>query len=202
MELETSLPRRAASARLVYFARLLAVAACAPLLVSCAGLIGPRQFELPLERLQKNLSQRLPVSHRVLGVFDVQLSNPQLGTTGENDRVALSAELTVSPMLVRQSWRGSLALSGRLVVDNVRNAVFLSDAQVDRFAIDGVGDSQQRQIAGAANILADKLIRDMPLYSFKPEDLRYAGVQFIPTAIRTTPNSLVIMLEPAKPASR
>ena len=165
--------------------------------MSCASLIGPRQFEVPLERLQKNLGQRFPVNHRVLGVFDVQLSNPQVSTVGQNDRVALSAELTVSPMLVRQSWRGSLALSGRLVVDNVRNAVFLGDAQVDRFAIDGIGESQQRQIAGAANILADKLIRDVPLYSFKPEDLRYAGVQFVPTGIRTAPSALVIMLEPA-----
>jgi hypothetical protein len=147
-----------------------AAVAAAGLLASCAGLIGPRQFEVPLERLQKNLGQRFPVSHR---------------------------ELTVSPMLMRQSWRGSLALSGRLVVDNVRNAVFLADAQVDRFAIDGMGESQQRQIAGAANVLADKLIRDVPLYSFKPEDLRYAGVQFVPTGIRTTPSALVIMLEPA-----
>lgn len=183
--------------------RLLAVAtaavavSAAGLLASCAGLIGPRQVEVPLERLQKNLGQRFPVNHRVLGVFEVQLSNPQVSTVGQNDRVALSAELTVSPMLMRQSWRGNLALSGRLVVDNVRNAVFLSDAQVDRFAIDGVGESQQRQIAGAANILADKLIRDVPLYSFKPEDLRYAGVQFVPTGIRTTPSALVILLEPA-----
>lgn len=200
MGLEASLPRRAACARM---ARLLAAASAVSLIMAgCAGLIGPRQFELPLERLQKNVSQRLPISQRVLGVFDVQLSNPQLSTTGENDRIALSAELTVSPILMRQSWRGNLALSGRLVVDNVRNAVFLSDAQVDRFAIDGIADAQQRQIAGAANILADKLIRDMPLYSFKPEDLRYAGVQFVPTAIRTTPGSLVVMLEPAKPPVR
>lgn len=175
-----------------------AAVSAAGLLASCAGLTGPRQFEVPLERLQKNLGQRFPVNHRVLGVFDVHLSNPQLSSVGQNDRVALSAELTVSPMLVRQAWRGSLALSGRLVVDNVRNAVFLSDAQVDRFAIDGIGESQQRQIAGAANVLADTLIRDVPLYSFKPEDLRYAGVQFVPTGIRTTPDALVIMLEPAR----
>eukprot|EP01034_Spumella_vulgaris_P043820 gene43820-54452_t len=94
-----------------------AAASAAGLLVSCASLIGPRQFEVPLERLQKNLGQRFPVNHRVLGVFDVQLSNPQVSTVGQNDRVALSAELTVSPMLVRQSWRGSLALSGKLVVE-------------------------------------------------------------------------------------
>lgn len=188
--------RRAVCARLLGIAAL-PLLACG-LLTSCAGLVGPRQVEVPLEKLQRNLGQRFPLSQRALGVFDIQLSNPQLATLRDNDRIALSADLTVSPMLVRQSWRGGLALSGRLVVDSVRNAVFLSDAQVDRFAIDGIGEAQQRQIAGAANILADKLIRDVPLYSFNPDDLRYAGVRFVPTAIRTTPTSLVIMLEPAQ----
>lgn len=170
----------------------------AGLLASCASMIGPRQFELPLERLQKNLGQRFPLQHRVLGVFDVQLSNPQVSSVGQNDRVALSAELSVSPLLMRHTWHGNIALSGRLVVDNVRNAVFLSDAQVDRFAIDGIAEAQQRQITGAGSVLADKLMRDMPLYSFKPEDLRYAGVQFVATGIRTTPSALVVMLEPVK----
>jgi hypothetical protein len=101
-------------------------------------------------------------------------------------------------MLMRQSWRGNLAISGRLVVDTVRNAVFLSDAQVERFAIEGMDESQQRQITGVANILFDKLIRDMPIYSFNPDELRYLGVQYTPTTIRTTPAGLVVMLEPVK----
>jgi hypothetical protein len=170
----------------------------AALLASCAGLSGPRQVEIPLEKLQANLARHFPLHHRALSVFDIQLANPQLASLRENDRIALSAELTVSPILVRQSWRGSLAISGRLVVDNVRNAIFLSDAQVDRFAIDGMGEAQQRQVAGAANILADKLLRDVPVYSYKPEDLRFAGIQFVPVAIRTTASSLVLVLEPAK----
>ncbi|MBY0239377.1 MAG: DUF1439 domain-containing protein [Burkholderiaceae bacterium] len=177
--------------------KLAAIPAVAPLLVSCAGLSGPRQVEIPLEKLQAGLGKHFPVRQRALSVFDIQLANPQIKTLRENDRVALSAELTVSPILVRQSWRGSLAISGRLVVDNVRHAVFLSDAQVDRFAVDGIGESQQRQIAGAANIVADKLIRDVPVYSYKPEDLRFAGIQFVPVAIRTTSSALVLVVEPA-----
>ncbi|MES2261011.1 MAG: DUF1439 domain-containing protein [Pseudomonadota bacterium] len=191
-----TLSRRAACTRL--FKTVAAPLLACSMLASCAGLIGPRQVELPLQRLQQNLDQRFPINHRALGVFDIQLSHPQLTTLRDNDRIALAADLTVSPILVRQSWRGSLALSGRLVVDTVRNAVFLSDAQVERFAIDGMGETQQRQIAGAANIWTDKLIRDVPIYSFRQEDLRYAGVQFIPTTIRTTPTALVVTLEPAK----
>jgi hypothetical protein len=167
-------------------------------LSSCTGLAGPREVNLPLERLQRNLDKRFPIQQRAAGVFDIQFSAPQVTTLRENDRIALSADVTVSPILMRQSWRGNLAISGRLVVDTARNAVFLSDAQVERFAIEGMGESQQRQITGVANILVDKLIRDMPIYSFNPDDLRYAGVQFTPTTIRTTPSGLVVMLEPVK----
>jgi len=187
--------RRALCARLL---KLATVPAAAAMLVSCAGLSGPRQVEIPLEKLQNSMGKHFPVRHRALSVFDIQFANPRIMTLRENDRIALSAELTVSPILVRQSWRGNLAISGRLVVDNVRNAVFLSDAQVDRFAVDGMGESQQRQVAGAANILADKLIRDVPVYSYRPEDLRFAGIQFVPVAIRTTPTALVLVVEPAR----
>lgn len=187
--------RRDLCARLL---KLAAVPVATAMLASCAGLSGPRQVEIPLEKLQASLGKHFPVRQRALSVFELQLANPQITTLRENDRIALSADLTVSPILVRQSWRGSLAISGRLVVDNVRHAVFLSDAQVDRFAVDGMGESQQRQIAGAANIVADKLIRDVPVYSYKPEDLRFAGIQFVPVSIRTTPSALVLVLEPAK----
>lgn len=194
----TAPSRNTRRALCVRFLKLAAAPVAAAMLSSCAGLSGPRQLEIPLEKLQANLGKHFPARHRALSVFDIQVSNPLITTLRENDRIALSADLTVSPILVRQSWRGSLGISGRLVVDNVRNAVFLADAQVDRFAVDGMGESQQRQVAGAANILADKLIRDVPIYSYKPEDLRFAGIQFVPVSIRTTPSALVLVVEPAR----
>ncbi|AKU21562.1 DUF1439 domain-containing protein [Massilia sp. NR 4-1] len=189
-------PRRAVLARLGKALALPLFAAA--MLTSCANMVGPRDVELPLEKLQKSLDKRFPLQHRALGVFEIQLSNPQLNTLLDNDRIALSTDLNVAPILTRQSWNGKLALSGRLVVDRQRNAVFLSDAQVDRFAIDGVGEGQQRQIAAAANVLVDKLLRDVPIYSLRPDELRYAGVQFTPTTIRTTPTALVVRVEPVK----
>ena len=181
--------------------RVLALAAplaCAGLLAACAGLIGPRQVTLPLDRLQHSLAQRFPIPYGVLGVFELTLSAPQLRTVGQNDRVELAADLAVTSTLVRQVWRGQLALSGRLVVDPARNAVFLGDARVERFAIDGIGAAQQRQLAAAANTVTGLLVHDVPVYTFRPDDLRYAGVQFTPTAIRTTPTALLVQLEPVK----
>jgi hypothetical protein len=44
----------------------------------------------------------------------------------------------------------------------------------------------------------DKIVRDVPVYSFRMEDLRYGGVQFVPTRIATTASGLVVTLEPQK----
>jgi hypothetical protein len=165
-------------------------------LAGCASFTGPRDVGVPLDKLQRGLERHFPVQQRVLAVFDVQLSQPGIGIEGMNDRVQLSARMDVTPILGRQSWQGSLAISGRLVVDNARNAVFLQDARIDRFQLDALDARTQQQVAAVADVLANKLVRDMPLYTFRVEELRYAGVQFVPISIRTTPQGLLIHTEP------
>ena len=49
-----------------------------------------------------------------------------------------------------------------------------------------------------ARLLADNLVRDTPIYTWRPDELRYAGVQFVPTAIRTSASGLSIHLEPLR----
>ena len=167
-------------------------------LAACASLIGPRQVDLPQERLQQSLDRHFPMHHRVMGVFEVELSNPRLDILPENDRVALNIELTVSPLLARQSWHGSMLVSGRLRVDSMRNAIYIADAHVDRFNVDNMDEGKQNQLASVANLLRDNLIKDVPVHTFRPEELRYAGVQFVLTGISTRPGGLVANLQPAQ----
>lgn len=180
------------------YAKFAAPLMLASLLAACAGLIGPREVELPQERLQSSLERKFPLHQRVLGVFEVELSHPRLSVLPENDRVALAVDLGVSPLLARQSWHGSMLVSGRLRVDSARNAVYIADAHVDRFIVDNMDEGKQQQLASVANLLSDKVIRDVPLHTFKPEDLRYAGVQFVLTGIDTRPGGLVAKLQPAQ----
>jgi hypothetical protein len=183
--------------RLLSFVKKIAVPllACG-VLASCASLIGPRQIEVPLTKLQAGLDRRFPVNNRVLELFDIELTRPQLAILEGSDRIALTMEASVAPPFIRQSWRGRMALSGRLYVDAARGAVFMGEPRVDRFAIDGVDDT--RQLTKVANVLMDKVVRDMPVYTFRTEELRYAGVQFVPTRISTTPGALLVTVEPAR----
>jgi hypothetical protein len=174
------------------------VLATAGLLVSCASLIGPRQVDIPLAKLQEGLDRRFPLHNKVMALLDIELTHPQLALLPESQRVALTMDVSVAPPFVRQSWHGSLSLSGRLVADLSRNAVVLGEASVDRVAIDGVDEGRQRQFVQAANVVADKLLKDMTVHDFRPEELRYAGVQFVPTGIAVTATALVINVAPAK----
>lgn len=167
-------------------------------LASCASLVGPRQVEVPLYKLQAGLERRFPMNNRALELLDIQLSRPQLSLLAGSDRVALNMDAYVAPPFIKQSWSGSLALSGRLYVDVGRGAVMMGEPHVDKFTVDGMDEARQRQLGKVANILMNKVIRDVPVYSFRLEDLRYAGVQFVPTRITTTPDALVVTLERAR----
>jgi hypothetical protein len=168
------------------------------LLASCAGLIGPRQIDIPLYKMQAGLDRRFPLNNRALELFDIQLSRPQLSLQPDSDRVGLTMDANVAPFFLKQSWSGRLALSGRLYVDASRGGVFMADPHVDQFVVDGMDEGRQRQLGKVANFMMDKVVRDVPVYSFRMEDLRYAGVQFVPTRISARPDALVVTVEPAR----
>jgi hypothetical protein len=170
--------------------------AAAAALSSCASLLGPREVDIPLPKLQASLDRRLPVDNRLLELFDVRLSRPQL-TVLPGDRVALTVDASVAQSFLRNPLAGTLAFSGRLYVDQAKSGVYLAEPRLERFAISGLDESVTRQLSRAANGLLDRAILDIPVYSFRMDELRYAGVQYIPTRIATTSNGLRVSLEPA-----
>jgi hypothetical protein len=167
----------------------------ASLLASCASVLGPRQVEIPLHKLQAGLDRRFPVNQRLLELFDVQLTKPQLALQPEQDRVSLNVDASVAPPFAR-AWTGSVAFSGRLYVDPGRSAVMMAEPRVDRLQLGN--PEAERRLTSVANGLIDNVARDLPVYSFDQSDLRYAGVQFVPTRIQTTRNGLMVTLEPVK----
>lgn len=168
------------------------------LLASCASLVGPREVDIPLHKLQAGLDRRFPLDNRALELFDIRLSRPRLSLLPDSQRVALGMEAYVAPPFLKQSWSGRLALSGRLYIDPARSQVSMADPRVDQFVIDGMDENLQRQLARALNGLMDKVVHDVPVYTFRMEDLRYGGVQFVPTGIRVRHNALAVTIEPVR----
>lgn len=170
--------------------------AAATVLTSCASILGPREVDLPLSKLQAGIDRRFPMDNRLLELFDVRLSRPQLAVL-PGDRVALTIDASVAQSFLRNPLSGTLAFSGRLHVDPARSGVYLAEPRLERFAIGGIDEAVGRQLARAANGVLAKAILDVPVYSFRMDELRYAGVQYVPTRIATTTTGLRVSLEPA-----
>lgn len=177
---------------------LLGAIAAAALLSACANLAGPRDVSIALSRLQTGVEKRFPLHNKAMALLDIELSNPRLTLQPGSDRVGLLLDAVVAPPFLRQSWRGNLAVSGRLTIDVARGAVLLDDPRLDQVHVDGFDSSRERQFGILADALLRSAIRDVPVYHFRMEDLRYAGVQFVPTAVRTTADAVVIHIEPLK----
>jgi hypothetical protein len=180
------------------FGLTVAAVAAGAMLASCASLSGPRRIELSQAKLQAGLERRFPLHNRLLELFDVNLSGPQVAVLPDSNRVALTMDMSVSPPFLRQSWSGTMTLSGHLYIDAARSGVFLADAHVDRFDIQGMDGARARDLGRAADVLMNQLVRDVAIYSFRAEDLRYAGTQFVPTRLDTVPGALVVTVEPVR----
>ncbi len=176
---------------------LVLLALAAGFLAACATVAGPRDIELPLSKLQSTLDRRFPMQNRAFSLFDIELTRPQLSVQHHSGRLGIALDAAMTPPFMRRTFRGTLALSGRLYIDQARNALMLAEPVVEGFTVSGMDTGQQRDLQQVANTLMSKVVADLPIYTFRPEDLRYGGVQFVPTRISTTPRGIVVSVAPA-----
>ena len=171
----------------------------AALLSGCAALIGPRDVEVPQARLQESLERRFPFSQRYLGLFDVSAVNPRVALVPEQNRISAAMALSVRPVIgMGSGMRGSLTVSGVPRVDAARGVLLLGEPRVDEVHIEGLERGVGAQLAGIASFLAQTLVGELPVHTFAPATLRYAGVSFTPVKIVTLSDRVVVTFAPVK----
>ncbi len=168
------------------------------LLASCATMMGPREVEIPLARLQEAISSRFPFNNRYLELLDIRVINPRVALQPDSNRILTSMDASIAPPLTNRSWTGNFSVSGQLKFDPSRNALVLSEPRVETFNVNGLDPLYANQIGKVGRLIAEQLLKDIPLYTFRPEDVRYAGTAFNPTKITTKATGLVVTFEPAR----
>ncbi|WP_420476040.1 DUF1439 domain-containing protein [Noviherbaspirillum sp. ST9] len=179
------------------FAAFAAVLA-ALFLASCATLLGPRDVEIPLAKLQEAIAGRFPFNNRFLELLDIRVTNPRVALQPDANRILTSMDASIAPPFMKQSWNGNLAVSGQLRFDPARNALVLAEPRVETFNVNGLDPLYANQITRVGSLLAEQILKDIPLYTFRPEDLRMSGTTFNPTRITTRSNGLVVTFEPVR----
>jgi len=175
---------------------LIALMVCA--LVACATFMGPRDVEIPLSAMQQAAAKRFPFHRRYLELFDVTVSNPRLAMQTEANRIQASMDTAIVPPLLQRTWNGNLTISGSLRFDAARGTLMLVEPRVESLKVDGLDARYASMLGQIGALLSDQVLQDMPLYTMRPDDLRYAGTSYTPSKITTTSEGIVVTFEPVK----
>ena len=164
--------------------------------LSGCGSVGPRTVELSQARLQELVARHFPVDKRLLDAIDLTLDSPRVGLQPEANRISVEVALRANgggPIQTRLS--GSLLVSEGLRFEPSDNTVRLVDVQVERFVIDGLPASWQRQLDRLGKPLARGLLEDQVLYTLRPKDVAaLEGRGLRPGDLRVTASGVEITL--------
>lgn len=176
----------------------------ASLLAGCAST--PRTVGFSEAQLVERLARQFPVRTRVLGIFDVEVTNPRVQLQPDSNRIATRLDYALGPALAgTRRTLGQMQLSYALRYEPTDQTVRLSEVRAE--AVDAAaepapeagattpGTPRLQQLAG---LLAQSLLKDHVIYRFKPEDLRAAeGRGVRPGPIRVVPGGVQMELLPA-----
>jgi len=147
------------------------------------------------QELQEAIDKRFPARLRYGQVLDVRLANPRLVLDNAGNRVSTQMDAQVSnTLLPAPPITGKLSLSSGLRYDPDKRAVLLDNPSVERVQVDGMPAQYGEQLNAIGAVVAQQVLRDYPLYTFTPEQLRVAGKDIEPGAITVLPDGIKVRI--------
>lgn len=176
---------------------LLAVACIAGTAPALAGYnIWTGEYSLTRQELQTELDKRFPATLRYAEVVSVQLSHPRLVLDEATNRITthVDARLT-NALLPSPPVDGKLALNSGVRYDPARRAVLLDNPTVQQVEVTGMAIYRE-QLNAIGAVVAQQLLKDYPIYTFKPEELRVGGRDVEPGAITVGKDEVRVEVKP------
>ncbi|MDE1183448.1 DUF1439 domain-containing protein [Paraburkholderia sp.] len=150
----------------------------------------PSHYTFTQQQVQDAVQRKFPYQRTVSQVFEVALTNPQVGMLPDANRVSVRLDANLASPFMPQPVTGVFTLSSELAYDATRRAVVLRSPSVDNVAVSGDAQAYTQQINAAAALLATQLLNNYPIYTFKPEQLQFAGVNYEPGTIKILTNGI------------
>ncbi|RKU01361.1 DUF1439 domain-containing protein [Burkholderia sp. Nafp2/4-1b] len=188
-------------------------ASCTPrrrrFLAVCAGAIGvsvslaacastfpfiPDHYTFSRGDVQKAVARKFPYQKTVAQIVDVSLANPAVNLLPDQNRVAVQLDAHFASPLLRAPVSGKFTVSGQLAYDAPSRSVVLKAPAVDSLVLDGDAQMYAQQISAAAGLLATQALTNYPIYTFKPEQLQFAGVNYEPGTITILTNGIRVAI--------
>jgi hypothetical protein len=154
----------------------------------------PSQYTFSQQQVQEAVQRKFPYQHTVSQVFDVALSNPVVGMLPDANRVQVKLDARFASPFLQQPVDGVFTLSSELAYDAPSRSVILKSPTVDNVSVNGQAQMYTQQINAAAALLATQLLTNYPIYTFKPEQLQFAGVHYEPGTITILTNGIRVQI--------
>jgi len=154
----------------------------------------PDHYTFSRQQVQAAVQRKFPFQRTVSQVFDVKLGNPVVGLLPDSYRVSVQVDAHFASPFLQQPLDGTFTLSGELAYDSAKRAVVLEAPTVDSVKLDGRARAYAEQIEAAAALLATQLLTNYPVYTFKPEQLQFAGVRYEPGTITVMENGVRVQI--------
>lgn len=178
--------------------RALLAAALIPLAgAALAGYnIWTGEYTFTRQELQQAVASRFPTTLRYAQVLDVQLAHPRLTLDQAGNRITtqVDAQLT-NTLFPGPPVNGTLALNSGLRYDAARRAVLLDNPTVEQVQVKGVPDQYGAQLNAVGNLVAQQLLKDYPVHTFRPDELQVGGKEVVPGEIRVTEEGIAVKVE-------
>ncbi|CAH2789670.1 MAG: Probable transmembrane protein [uncultured Paraburkholderia sp.] len=143
----------------------------------------PSHYTFSLQQVQDAVQRKFPYQRTMSQVFDVSLTHPVVGFLPDTNRVVVKLDAHLVSPFMPQPVDGVFTLSSELAYDATSKSVVLRSPNVDNVSVTGQAQAYTQQINAAAAVLATQLLTNYPIYTFKPEELQFAGVNYEPGTI-------------------
>ena len=154
------------------------------------------EYTLPSAILQSAIEQQFPKTLQYAQVFEVYLSKPHLTMNVAENRIVTLLNLKVtSNFLLGAPLTGTITLSSRLKYDSPTKAIRLDAPRVDNVNVGGIGAQYEQQLNAIGAVVAEQILNNYPIYTFKPDELRIGQKTFEPGAITMQADSVVVQVK-------
>lgn len=170
-------------------------------LSACSGLGGgARQVDISEARLLALISKQFPFKRRYLELFEISLIEPRLRLMPEENRIGTRLDYSASTVLNSgRPLAGQMELSYGLRYEPSDQTVRLDQVRLEGFQVAGLPANQAQRLRGAGMQMAEKMLLDLVVHRFKPEELRTVeGLGYQPGVLKVVPGGLRLQLDPLK----
>ena len=170
------------------------IALTSALLATSCALLVPASLSFSAAQLEARLAERLPIRRTLLSLFDVELARPQIALDATEGRISAGFDLEVRTPLSSRVLAGAVRFSGTPRYDVPTQSITLEHTRIEQIDLAGLPRGMRERLVELASLVAKNTLEQRPLYTLKPEQLRWAGMTLAPRGLRIAGDRLLIDL--------